>query len=294
MVKRMEGKLIEDEKARKNVYETRKKNLLKKAKELSILCDSKILVLIFDQDKQKHQIWPDNDEEAKQIINRFKQKQVRVDSKRASRSAARNQKERLGEKFPISDHKRVINFLSENQLQNLCHELDAKIADVKNVIKSKQGVTEEPSKGKGKEIVVHQEPVPIQQDQSFHQMLYHKPNFEESSMNMMQNGIVSYPSQFSGSYSSSNIPFMPLAIHSDHPADILKNYHDPDTYYPHTQQFGGSSTISNIPFVPLTAQFDDLTRLQPADMNATNFLKRHQDPNINYVPAPPTTHLLFQ
>ncbi|OMO80289.1 Transcription factor, MADS-box [Corchorus capsularis] len=289
MVKRMEGKLIEDDKARKNVYETRKKNLLKKAQELSILCDSKILVIIFDQDKQKHEIWPDNDEEeARQIINRFKQKQVRGASKRASRSAARNQKERLGEKFPISEYKRVINGPSENQLQNLCHELDAKIADVKNVIKSKQGVTEEPK------IAAYQEPVPIQQDQSFHQMLYHKPNFEDFSMNMMQNGIVSYPSQFSGSYSSSNIPFMPLAIHSDYPADT-EFYHipPPDAYYPHTQQFGGSSTISNIPFVPLTTHFDDLTRLQPADMNA-NFLKRHQDPNINYVPAPPTTHLLFQ
>ncbi|XP_007033169.2 PREDICTED: MADS-box protein AGL42 [Theobroma cacao] len=260
--RKMEMKVIENEKARKRVFEKRRNNLLKKAKELSILCDIKILVIIFELGIPKAQIWPDNDEEATQIINRFKQQPVKGDSKKAYYDSFASKKKNFGEKFPISEYKTMINHFSENQLQNLCYELDAKIAAMMNAINSKQDLTEGPmpkmlaaecqgkgflNKGRGKEVDIYQEPIPIQQDQSF-EMLYHKPNFMESPM-MMQNDI-SYP-QFDGSTSSSNIPYVPLPIHHVDPSwmqPAYMSYYDP--------------TIHRIPpgiYYPVMPSFPSLT-----------------------------------
>ncbi|XP_021296641.1 agamous-like MADS-box protein AGL16 [Herrania umbratica] len=246
--RKMEMKVIENEKARKRVFEKRRNNLLKKAKELSILCDIKILVIIFELGQPKAQIWPGNDEEATQIINRFKQQPVKGGSQKAYCDSFASKKKNFGEKFPM------INRFSENQLQNLCYELDAKMAAVMNAIKSKQVLTEGPmpnmiaaecqgkgflNNGRGKEVDIYQEPIPIQQDQSF-EMLYHKPNFMESPMMVMQNDI-SYP-QFDGSTGSSNIPYVPLPIHHVDPSwmqPAYVSYYDPTihhippgTYYP--------------------------------------------------------------
>ncbi|XVF31572.1 hypothetical protein REPUB_Repub17cG0002200 [Reevesia pubescens] len=234
--RRMEMKLIENEKARKKVFETRRSNLLKKAKELSILCDIKLLLIIYELDKQKPEIWPDNYEEAEQIINRIKQQHVRGNSKKACDFFA-SKKKNFGEKFAISDHKSLINHFSENELQKLCYELDAKIDAVKSAIKSKQALTEGPrsaktlgdsqgigflnkGKEKEKEVVIYHEP----EEQSFH-MLSNNPNLMESPMMMMQNGI-SYP-EFDGSSSSSNIPYVPLPSHYVDPSWMQPAYIDP-------------------------------------------------------------------
>ncbi|XWS47601.1 hypothetical protein CRYUN_Cryun14cG0166100 [Craigia yunnanensis] len=175
---------------------------------------------MYELDKQKPEIWPDNDEEADQIINRFKRRPVRA-------------------------HKNMINQLSENQLQKLCYELDFKIAAVMNAIKSKQVLTEGPTspkmlgdsqgigflnKEKGNEVVIYQEPVQTQQDQSF-QMLSLIPNFMESPMMMLQNGI-SYP-EFDGGSSSSNIHYVDPSWMQ--PAYMNANssmgYYDPTIYH---------------------------------------------------------------
>ncbi|XP_022759950.1 agamous-like MADS-box protein AGL16 [Durio zibethinus] len=252
----MEMKLIENEKARKKVFEKRRNSLLKKAKELSILCDIKILLIIYELDKQKTEIWPGNDEEAEQIINRFKQQLVRDECKTACDSFS-SKKERFDGKFAISDHKCMINLFSKNELQKLCYELDGKIAAVMNAIKSKQVLTEGPRSPKilpdsqgigfldrerGKEVVIYQDPVhDIQQSQSF-QMLSHNPKFMESPMmmtTMMQNGI-SYPEFYGNSSSSSNIPYVPLPIDYVHPSwmppayidsTFSMSYYDPTSYH---------------------------------------------------------------
>ncbi|XP_022759285.1 agamous-like MADS-box protein AGL11 [Durio zibethinus] len=278
--RRMEMKLIENEKARKKVFEKRRNNLLKKAKELSILCDIKILLIIYELDKQRPQIWPGNEEEAEQIINRFKQQLVRGDWKTACESFS-SKKNRFDGKFAISDYKSMINHCSKNELQKLCYQLDGKIAAVMNAIKSKQVLTEGPrspkilpdsqgigflDKERGKEVVIYQEPVhDIQRGQSF-QMLSHNPKFMESPMmmtTMMQNGI-SYP-EFDGSSSnSSNIPYVPLPIDYVHPSwmppayidpNFSMSYYDPNSYhiapglhYPMVPSFPSEWNASDQPF----------------------------------------------
>ncbi|XVE72130.1 hypothetical protein DITRI_Ditri11bG0013800 [Diplodiscus trichospermus] len=250
--RRMEMKLIENEKARKRVFEKRRNSLLKKAKELSILCDIKTLIIIYELDKQKPEIWPHNDEEAEQIINKFKQQCVRRTSKKDCDSLA-SKKTRFGDKFAMSDHKSMINQLTENELQKFCCKLDAKIAAVMNAIDSKQTLTEGPrspktfgdsqetgflKKGKGKEVVIYQEPVPTRQNQSF-QMLSDNPNF-------------SCP-EFDGSSSSISIPYVPLPIHYDVPSWMQPAYMDANS-----SMGCYDSTIYHIPpgsFYPVMPRF---------------------------------------
>ncbi|XP_039049212.1 truncated transcription factor CAULIFLOWER D-like [Hibiscus syriacus] len=185
--RRTEMKLIENLKGRERVFGTRRKNLLKKANELSILCDIKVLLIIHEQDKLKSEIWPNDYEEAKQIIQRFKQQRA---TRKAFDSFASN-KIRFGNNFAISDYTNMINHYSKNQLQNLIFDLDTKIAAVENLIQSKQVLTRDPklprtsgetgplNKGKGMEVVLNQEPVNTQQLQSF--------------QNCPQKNFISYP-----------------------------------------------------------------------------------------------------
>ncbi|XVF20725.1 hypothetical protein REPUB_Repub12eG0027900 [Reevesia pubescens] len=294
---RMEMKFIESDEARKKVFKTRRTNLLKKAKELSILCDIKILLIIYELDKQKPEIWnwPDNDEEAEQIINRFKQQSVRGYSKKVPHPFA-SKKKRFGDKFTLSDYKNMINHFSENQLQTLCRVLDANIASVLNSIKSKQfQSTEGPrspdmlvdsegigllTKGKGKEVVINQDPVhDIPQDQSF-KMLSHYPNFMESPTTMMQNGI--RDPEFDGSSSSRNSPYVPYQYPNfmESPSMMIQD----GISYP---EFDGSSSSSNIPYVP--SQYPNFmespSMMMQNGISYPEFDGSSSSSNIPYVPS---------
>ncbi|XVF71561.1 hypothetical protein PTKIN_Ptkin12aG0048100 [Pterospermum kingtungense] len=250
--RKIEIKFIENEKARKRVFEKRKKSLVKKAKELSILCDIKLLLIIYELGKQTPEIWPGNDEEAAQIVNRYKQQHARGGSKKPCPCCV--SKKKGFAKFALSDLKNMINHLPENELKNLCSELDVKIAAVMNAIESKQvstgpsapkmlsdsqGIGSLLNEGKGKEVVMHQEPVHTLEDQSFH-MLSHNPNFMESPMMMMMmpNGI-SNP-EFDGSSTSTNAPYHAIPVHYVDPSwmqlaymnsDSSVGYYEPTMYH---------------------------------------------------------------
>ncbi|KAK5774966.1 MADS-box protein FLOWERING LOCUS C-like [Gossypium arboreum] len=247
--RRTEMKLIENEKARKRVFEKRRTNLLKKAKELSILCDIKLLLIIYEHGKVKAEIWPHNNVEAEQIIEWFKQR--RIDKTACDSSASKRR--RFGDKFDILDHKNMVNHYSENQLRNLIFELDAKIAAVMNVIQSKLvlkgGAGSPKNKGKGKEAVIYQEPIKTPQHQSF-QTYWPKKNF------------ISYP-EFEN---SSSIPYVPLPVHYVDPSSIQSPYKDanssmgyydpnvhpvlPCIYYPKMPGFPPQMNASDLGFFP--------------------------------------------
>ncbi|KAK8631164.1 hypothetical protein V6N13_079925 [Hibiscus sabdariffa] len=205
-----EMKLIENQKGREKVFEKRRKNLLKMANELSVLCDIKMLLIIYEQNKQKSEIWPNDNGDAEQIIKQLKQQRA---TKKAFDSFSRK-KIRVGNKFAISDHSNMIDHYSENQLQNLIFDLDAEIAAVENVLQSKQVLTRESkspnmpgdcqktgplNKGKGKEVVISQEPANTEQHRSF-----------QTRPDSPQKNVISYP-EFDQSCSS-NVPYVPLPI----------------------------------------------------------------------------------
>ncbi|KAK8977083.1 hypothetical protein V6N11_019750 [Hibiscus sabdariffa] len=235
--RKTEMKLIENQKGREKVFEKRRKNLLKMANELSVLCDIKMLLIIYDQNQQKSEIWPNDNGDAEQIIKQLKQQRA---TKKAFDSFSRK-KIKVVNKFAISDHSNMINHCSENQLQNLIFDLDAEIAAVENVLQSKHVLTRESKspnmsgdcqktgpliKGKGKEVVISQEPVNPQQNRSF-----------QARPDCPQKNVISYP-EFDQSCSS-NIPCVPLPIdyvglspmqqpYMD--VNSLTDYHAPNIY----------------------------------------------------------------
>lgn len=252
MRQKIEMKLIENEKARKKTFLQRKKSLEKKAKELSILCDVKTLLIIYELGKQTPEIWTGNDGEAEEIIDSFKQRRARGGTKKARANSFASEKKGFLEKFAMLDLKNLINHLPENDLRMLCSELDAKIAAVSNEIKPKQAVTEEEprssnmlsdsqetgllNKEKGKEVVTYQEPVHTQEDQSF-QMLPYNPTFMESPMMMMND--FGNP-EFDVSSTSTNFPYNSIPVHYVPPSwmqqaymnsDSSVGYYEPTTYH---------------------------------------------------------------
>ncbi|KAL4310415.1 hypothetical protein GQ457_01G037050 [Hibiscus cannabinus] len=229
--RKTEMKLIENQKGREKVFERRRKNLLKMANELSVLCDIKMLLIIHEQNKQKSEIWPNDNCDAEQIIKQLKQQRA---TKKAFDSCSRK-KIRVGNKFAMSDHSNMINNYSENQLQNLIFDLDAEIAAVENVLQSKQVVTREPkspsmsgdcqktgplNKGKGKEVVISQEPANTEQYRNF-----------QTSPDSPQKNVISYP-EFDQSYVPSPIDYVGPSPMQQPYMDVnsLTDYHAPNIY----------------------------------------------------------------
>ncbi|XP_021752518.1 agamous-like MADS-box protein AGL80 [Chenopodium quinoa] len=65
---------IENDSCRRVTYRKRVKNLVKKTRELSVLCGVDACAIIYGQDEQAPVVWPSSEEEAKRIISDYNSK----------------------------------------------------------------------------------------------------------------------------------------------------------------------------------------------------------------------------
>ncbi|GMI86662.1 hypothetical protein HRI_002335500 [Hibiscus trionum] len=148
-------KFIMKEKVRVSTYEKRKKGLLKKAKEFSILCGVETCVIIYgpksDESVAKLEIWPPVHAEVMNVINKYKGKPLHIREKKCYNvldffairqkklddEICKLQKANREAKFSTWDDR--INTFSVNQLSALLARLDSNLETVKNRIKMIKG-----------------------------------------------------------------------------------------------------------------------------------------------------------
>ncbi|XP_068344273.1 agamous-like MADS-box protein AGL3 [Pyrus communis] len=151
---RLNMELITNERARKTTFQKRTKGILKKAGEISTLCDLDVCMIIYGPKQSGRSpelhTWPRNPSEVNRIINKYKasttckpakktfnlsdllmdrKTKVHVDTYRA-------RKEMYEAKYPTWDE-RIENF-SENELELLLNALDAKLEAGKRTLLHKR------------------------------------------------------------------------------------------------------------------------------------------------------------
>ncbi|KAF3435236.1 hypothetical protein FNV43_RR22323 [Rhamnella rubrinervis] len=139
----------------------RKKGLMKKASDLSILCDVKICMIIYDSDNNEPEIWPNNAaDEVKTLIHNYKLARENCGSRRSKKRAldltdinvkdknnnntseANNNKKRksaagsASSPSSVADHWHGLNIdgLSKDQMLDLLSNLDRKIGGLQKRI----------------------------------------------------------------------------------------------------------------------------------------------------------------
>ncbi|XP_060175599.1 agamous-like MADS-box protein AGL17 [Lycium barbarum] len=141
---------IQDHKNRKSTFLKRKAGLIKKISELSILCDIKACMIIYDSHQgnnqvisQHDEIWPNDPNEVQELINLYKNQPLESRSKRAKSLSSffENQKRKAeiqmgklkkkikAEKYPNWDSR--FDYLSKEELRNLVGVLEEKINTAK-------------------------------------------------------------------------------------------------------------------------------------------------------------------
>ncbi|KAK8493630.1 hypothetical protein V6N12_074570 [Hibiscus sabdariffa] len=148
-------KYIDKDKVRVSTYEKRKKGLLKKAKEFSILCGVETCVIIYgpksDDSLVKLEIWPPVHAEVMNVINKYKGKPLHIREKKCFNvldffairqkklddEISKLRKANREAKFCTWDDR--INTFSVNQLSALLARLDSNLETVKNRIKMIKG-----------------------------------------------------------------------------------------------------------------------------------------------------------
>ncbi|KAL4368773.1 hypothetical protein GQ457_05G015440 [Hibiscus cannabinus] len=148
-------KYIDKDKVRVSTYEKRKKGLLKKAKEFSILCGVETCVIIYgpksDDSVVKLEIWPPVHAEVMSVINKYKGKPLHIREKKCFNvldffairqkklddEISKLRKANREAKFCTWDDR--INTLSVNQLSALLSRLDSNLETLKNRIKMIKG-----------------------------------------------------------------------------------------------------------------------------------------------------------
>ncbi|KVH93494.1 Transcription factor, MADS-box [Cynara cardunculus var. scolymus] len=66
--------LITEEKTRNTSYQNRKHGIIKKAKELSVLCDVDTAIIVYPPDSNHPEIWPENADQMKKTIGSYKER----------------------------------------------------------------------------------------------------------------------------------------------------------------------------------------------------------------------------
>ncbi|WMV54239.1 hypothetical protein MTR67_047624 [Solanum verrucosum] len=130
--------LIQDHKKRKSTLVNRKAGLVKKISELSILCDIKACMIIYEGN-YNHQTWPKDPNKVKEVINLYKnQLPFEGRSKRGktlSNYFENDQKKRAVikvEKYPTWDSR--FDYLSAKELQNLTGVVEKRMDKAKGKI----------------------------------------------------------------------------------------------------------------------------------------------------------------
>ncbi|XP_016463686.1 agamous-like MADS-box protein AGL82 [Nicotiana tabacum] len=134
--------LIQDYKKRKSTFQKRKACLINKISELSILCDIKACMIIYEGNNCE-EIWPNDPNEVQELINLYKNQPIEDRSKRenslssflenekkkAEIKMAKLKKKIKTEKYPTWDSR--FNYLSEKELRNLAGVLEKKMENAK-------------------------------------------------------------------------------------------------------------------------------------------------------------------
>ncbi|MCD7462194.1 hypothetical protein HAX54_047977 [Datura stramonium] len=131
--------LIEDHKNRKSSFMKRKASLVKKIREVSILCDIKACMMIYEGNNEYavSEIWPNDSKEVEELINLYKNQPMDGRSKRDKTLSSffenkkKNNEMRAAEKYPIWDSR--FDYLSEEELRNLARILEKKMENAKGI-----------------------------------------------------------------------------------------------------------------------------------------------------------------
>ncbi|KAK4352748.1 hypothetical protein RND71_028267 [Anisodus tanguticus] len=132
--------LIQDHKNRKSTFLKRKAGLIKKISELSILCDIKACMIIYEGNNnqvtisQHDEIWPNDPNQVQELINLYKNQPLEGQSKRDKNLSSffENQKkneEIKAERYPTWDSR--FDHLSIEELRNLTGVLERKMENAK-------------------------------------------------------------------------------------------------------------------------------------------------------------------
>ncbi|XP_055835401.1 agamous-like MADS-box protein AGL17 isoform X2 [Solanum dulcamara] len=131
--------LIQDHKKRMTTLVKRKAGLVKKISQLSILCNIKACMIIYEGNNHQHdQIWPNDPNEVKELINLYKNQPFQGRSKRdktLSNYFEDDQKKKVDivpKKYPTWDSR--FDYLSEKELQNLVGLLEKKMENAKGKV----------------------------------------------------------------------------------------------------------------------------------------------------------------
>ncbi|KAH0714782.1 hypothetical protein KY285_007607 [Solanum tuberosum] len=129
--------LIEDHKKRKSTLVNRKAGLVKKISELSILCDVKACMIIYERN-YNHQICPNDSNDVRELINLYKKQALDGRTKRGKTLSNffENDEKKKGEikveKYPTWDSR--FDYLSQKELQNLAGVVEKRIEKAKGKI----------------------------------------------------------------------------------------------------------------------------------------------------------------
>ncbi|KAK4708462.1 hypothetical protein R3W88_029387 [Solanum pinnatisectum] len=129
--------LIEDHKKRKSTLVNRKAGLVKKISELSILCDVKACMIIYEGN-YNHQIWPNDSNDVRELINLYKNQSLDGRTKRCKTLSNffENDEKKKGEikveNYPTWDSR--FDYLSQKELQNLAGVVEKKMDKAKGKI----------------------------------------------------------------------------------------------------------------------------------------------------------------
>lgn len=128
--------LIQDHKKRMTTLVKRKAGLVKKISELSILCNIKACMIIYEGNNQHHdQICPNDPNEVKELINLYKNQPFQGRSKRdktLSNYFEDDEKKKVEKKYPTWDSR--FDYLSEKELQNLVGLVEKKMENAKGKV----------------------------------------------------------------------------------------------------------------------------------------------------------------
>ncbi|WMV54244.1 hypothetical protein MTR67_047629 [Solanum verrucosum] len=127
---------FQDHKKRKLTFVNRKAGLVKKISELSILCDIKACMIIYEGNN--HQMWPNDSNEVKELINLYKTQPFEGRSKRGKTLSnyfeddEKKKAEIKVEKYPTWNSR--FDYLSQKELQNLAEVVEKRMEKAKGKI----------------------------------------------------------------------------------------------------------------------------------------------------------------